>query len=247
MEHIVSNLILYGSMPSDSILMQMGDICRCAHQDLQVADVLRTRCYEQIKRLLIVSTDYAFDENLWQNYLTFLLITDENPFTLTAEKVGAKEGSVNHFARNDYHAFRRLFHYDFSWLEEKLGIDCFSRVLHYRAIGKPELMYNRNVSEKVRHLSRKLAEAGDDETFFRLVTGFYKAFGVGMFGLNKAFRIFPKDDGQIRFRPINNMEQVVLDDLVGYEIQKQKLIENTTAFVEGRRANNCLLFGDSGT
>ena len=28
---------------------------------------------------------------------------------------------------------------------------------------------------------------------------------------------------------------------------KEKLIQNTEAFVEGRRANNCLLFGDAGT
>ena len=247
MNHILSRLLIYGSMPQDSILMQMGDICRCAREDLQTKDLLITRCYEQIKRILIVSTDYAFDENLWQNYLTFLLITDENPFTLTCEKVGAKEGSVNHFAKNDFKAFRELFHYDFSWLEEKLGIDCFSRILNYQAIGKPELMYNRNVSEKVRALSSRLAEARDEEEFFGIITGFYKDYGVGMFGLNKAFRIFPNDQGQIRFQAINNMEQVVLDDLIGYEIQKQKLVENTKAFVEGRRANNCLLFGDSGT
>ena len=34
---------------------------------------------------------------------------------------------------------------------------------------------------------------------------------------------------------------------MGYEIPKKKLIDNTEAFVEGRRANNCLLFGDAGT
>jgi len=39
----------------------------------------------------------------------------------------------------------------------------------------------------------------------------------------------------------------MLDDLIGYEIQKKKLIDNTKAFVEGKKANNCLLFGDSGT
>ena len=35
--------------------------------------------------------------------------------------------------------------------------------------------------------------------------------------------------------------------LVGSEIPKKKLIENTEAFVMGRKANNCLLFGDAGT
>lgn len=39
----------------------------------------------------------------------------------------------------------------------------------------------------------------------------------------------------------------MLSDLVGYDHQKQKLIQNTKAFVEGCKANNVLLFGDSGT
>jgi predicted AAA+ superfamily ATPase len=43
------------------------------------------------------------------------------------------------------------------------------------------------------------------------------------------------------------MDAVLLDDLVGYEIQKKKLVENTEAFVSGKKANNVLLFGDSGT
>ena len=34
---------------------------------------------------------------------------------------------------------------------------------------------------------------------------------------------------------------------MGYELQKQKLIENTEAFLKGRAANNVLLFGDAGT
>ena len=79
------------------------------------------------------------------------------------------------------------------------------------------------------------------------MTEFYRDFGVGMFGLNKAFRIASSEEGKIVFHAINNMDRVMLDDLVGYEIQKKKLVDNTRAFVEGRKANNCLLFGDSGT
>ena len=47
--------------------------------------------------------------------------------------------------------------------------------------------------------------------------------------------------------PITNIAHVHLDDLVGYEIAKQKLIDNTEAFVKGKQANNCLMFGDAGT
>ena len=52
---------------------------------------------------------------------------------------------------------------------------------------------------------------------------------------------------KVEIQPITRIAHVKLEDLIGYEIPKQKLIENTEAFVRGRKANNCLLFGDAGT
>jgi len=247
MDRITSRFLIYGGMPDDSVLMQLSHVCRTVRGGEYDLGEVTSVVYAQIKRILEISTDFAFDKNLWQNYLTYLLVTAENPFTLTAEKTGGSDGSVNHFAKNDFAAFIELFHYDFSWLEEILQTDVFSCITNYKAIEKPALMYNGNVSEKVRALSDKLAEAGDADAFFRIITGFYRDYGVGMFGLNKAFRIAEAPDGSVIFKPVANMEHVVLDDLHGYELQKQKLIDNTEAFVEGRKANNVLLFGDSGT
>lgn len=247
MYKIVSKLLMYGDMPKDSILMQLSDIFKQMDQDTQSRDELVTRIFTQVKHLLQVATDYGFDKNLWHNYLTYLLITDENPFSLTCEKVGANDGSVNFFAKGDFKAFKALFDFDFSEIEERLGIDCFTRLSQYKAIGKKELMYNKNVSEKVQVLSERLEKTANEDEFFDVVTDFYKAYGVGMFGLNKAFRIASRTENHVEFCPINNMDTVMLDDLVGYEIQKKKLVDNTEAFVQGRKANNVLLFGDSGT
>src|SRR3712207_5782804 len=98
MDHIISKLLMYGSLPEDHILMQLGNICTEARTHTASKDSLITRCYQQVKRILVIATDYGFDQNLWQNYLTYQLIMDENPFSLTCEKVGAsKDGSVNHF------------------------------------------------------------------------------------------------------------------------------------------------------
>lgn len=247
MDRITSRFLIYGGMSEDSILMQLSHVCRTVRGGEYDLGEVTSIVYAQVKRILEISTDFAFDKNLWQNYLTYLLVTAENPFTLTAEKTGGSDGSVNHFAKNDFAAFIELFHYDFSWLEEILQTDVFSCITDYKAIEKPALMYNGNVSEKVRVLSDKLAEAEDADAFFKIITGFYRDYGVGMFGLNKAFRIAEAPDGSVIFKPVANMEHVVLDDLHGYELQKEKLIRNTEAFVEGRRANNVLLFGDSGT
>ena len=242
----VSKLILYRNLGEDSILRNLSEIFRRFDSCHYRSEELITDIYREVKRLLDLATTYGFDKNLWHNYLTFVLITNENSFSLTSEKVGANDGTVNHFAKNDFQVFMNLFHYDFRAIEETLGIDCFTTLLHYTAVVKQERMYNKNVSEKVRALSDVLAAAGDVDTFFDAVVGFYRDYGVGMFGLNKAFRIVEKDETP-HFVPINNLDKVVLDDLTGYEIQKKKLIDNTEAFVSGRAANNCLLFGDAGT
>ena len=243
----IAKLILYRDLGEDSILLKLSGIFRDYELDLAEKENLTSRIYEQMKALLDLSTQYGFDKNLWHNYLAYFLITNENPFSITCEKIGANDGSVNHFARNDFAAIKNLFEYDFSEIEKSLGIDCFTQISNYHAIEKKELMYNKNVSEKVQALSSRMEQAKDVEGFFTAVTEFYRDYGVGMFGLNKAFRIQDRTDSKLVFLPINNMDKVMLSDLVGYEIQKKKLVDNTRAFVEGKKANNVLLFGDSGT
>ena len=146
-----------------------------------------------------------------------------------------------------FSAIKNLFEYDFSEIEKSLGIDCFTTITNYKSLPKKEQMYNQNVSEKVRDISDRVSEAESVDEIFAIMTAFYKQYGVGMFGLNKAFRIQDRTDSKLVFLPITNTDKVMLDDLIGYEIQKKKLVDNTEAFVLGKKANNCLLFGDSGT
>ena len=243
----IAQLLMYGDPDRQSILYRMGELFRRFEEEDYDSTELTREANALVKQILRVATEYGFDGNLWQDYLTWYLMMDENPFSLTCEKVGAGNGSVNDLVRSDFRIMQRLFTFDFRPIEEALGIRCFSMICSYRAIQKTELMYNRNVSSKVRMLSQKLAAAADEAEFFDIVTEFYRDYGVGAFGMNKAFRIAEEPDGSVRFLPINNMDAVTLDDLVGYQIQKEKLIHNTEAFVRGRRANNVLLFGDSGT
>ena len=243
----IPKLVLYRDLGDGSILKELAAIIQDNALGKSNDEEIISRIYQQIKRLLDLATSYGFDKNLWQDYLAYILITNENSFTLTCEKVGAGDGSVNSFAKNDYEIFMKLFHYDFTELERELGIDCFSTITNYKSLHKKEQMYNKNVSERVRDISDRVAAAKTVDEIFEIMTDFYAEYGVGMFGLNKAFRIKHEDGHAIEFIAINNTEYVTLDDLVGYEIQKKKLVDNTEAFVAGKRANNALLFGDSGT
>ena len=242
-----SKLLLYSKLGEDSVLLRLSEIFYdWDHQACERSALIR-RIYVEIKRILDLATTYGFNTNLWHNYLTFVLITNENSFSLTCERVGASEGSVNHFARADFRIFKNLFDFDFTPIERDLGIDCFSVLSNYQAIPKKAQMYYRNVSEKVRALSAAIEQAKDENEIFDLVTAHYRDCGVGMFGLNRAFRIRPAENGGVEFCAINNIDSVVLSDLIGYEYQKKELRGNTEAFVSGRSCNNMLLYGDAGT
>ena len=269
MYRLTSKLIIYRGIGEESILRCLAEICRRFDEGSYDREELTGEIYEQVHRLLDLATKYGFNKNLWHNYLAFLIATTETPFTLVSEKVGANEGSVNAFALNDFKIFRELFCYDFSRIESALGINCFTILENYTAVGKPERVFNRSVSEKVQELSAKLEAAcggcapavdasrsqpgpviapqSPEQEMYDIITGFYKEYGVGKFGLNKAFRVNDDNKEEEFLIPITATSDVELDDLIGYELQKQKLIANTEAFVHGRMANNVLLYGDAGT
>jgi predicted AAA+ superfamily ATPase len=246
MYRLTSKLVIYRNFGEDSILFSLADICKKFYGGDYDKDEIITEIYTQINRMLDISTRYGFDKNLWHSYLAFLLAMNENPFTMVSEKVGANQGSVNVFAQNDFHIFKQLFDYDFQEIQDALGIDCFSVILDYKAVVKSEQIYNKSVSQKVRQLSDEIEKATSDEELYKIVTDFYRIYGVGKFGLNKAFRV-AHDQEYGLLSPITATGDMTLDDLIGYDQQKQKLIENTEAFVAGRKANNVLLFGDAGT
>lgn len=246
MHKLVSKLIVYRNLPEDNLLQPLAELCAQVESGSYNKEEIIGKIYDQIHRLLDIATVYGFNKNLWHNYLTYLLVSVETPFAITCEKEGACEGSVNALAFNDFDVFQKLFAYDFAPLEKELGINCFSIITNYQAVSKKETRYNKNISEKVQRLSEALANVQNAEAFYELVTDFYKAYGVGKLGLNKAFRLAQQGNGA-ELVPIANTDAIAFEDLVGYERQKQALRENTEAFVAGRPANNVLLFGDSGT
>lgn len=246
MYKLLSKLVIYRNIGKDSILVRLAEIIEQYQRGNTQKEDTIVAIYTQVHNLLDIATEYGFNDNLWHNYLSYLLATVENPFSMSCEKIGAREGTVNTFAKGDFAIFKALFDYDFALLEDELGIDCFKVITDYQAIEKNGKCYNRSVSEKVQVLSNKISNAEDENEIFQIVTDFYKYYGVGMLGLNKAFRI-GKGGDEFLLSPITNTEEVVLSDLIGYEIQKKKLVDNTKAFIEGKKANNVLLFGDSGT
>ena len=75
------------------------------------------------------------------------------------------------------------------------------------------------------------------------LAGYYRSEGYGFFAQSSAFSM--QDDGSAL--PIVHPDTIRLHDLPGYERQKKQVLQNTRAFLDGKDANNILLYGDKGT
>ncbi len=71
--------------------------------------------------------------------------------------------------------------------------------------------------------------------------------GWGLFGRYRAFRWQVDEKGKGRLVGVEAVDPIRLENLIGYDEQRQPLIENIKAFVAGKGANNALLYGERGT
>ena len=244
MLNLLENLILY-RVDRDSLIMKIAEAVS-ADADID-RDQQRAQCYEAIKELLETATQYGWNHNLWQCLLTYHLLYDENSYTLSKERVKDDfDGSIQAFLLHDMDLFYRLFHYDFSAVEQRLNIDCFGIICEYQAVKKRKELVDDMTGTKITEINQKLAEAESAQAMLDIVNQFYEVYGCGKFAFHKAFRLQEGADG-VEVIPITNMAKITLNDLIGYEAQKQELIENTEAFLRGFHANNVLLYGESGT
>ena len=183
--------------------------------------------------LLQEAVRFGWQGNLWHCHLTLSLLADENPFALACERRKPIRDSLYELALKDMEIFQRLF-----------GV----------TLDNPILMDFRHESSvsataearQVTELAAALAAAQSPQELLDILTAFYEVRGLGMLGIGQIFRV-ADSNGRPRMYPVENRRVVRLDSLVGYETQKSLLLENTLAFLDGKRANNVLLYGDAGT
>lgn len=238
-------LLLYRDFGEDGILLH-DMVWLMSHYEDSEREKSRALLYQCIHKLLELSGNFGFHGNLWHCYLANLLVNNENSYSKACEIRGAIQGSVNEAVLHDIVIFKEFYDYDFAPMAEFLQVPEISLVADYLASSQESKVYNRRICARICELAEHFCDNRTPQEMKDTLTEFYREYGVGKFGLHKSFRVVHDDQG-VQVCPILNIAHVQLDDLVGYEIPKQKLIDNTEAFVSGRRANNCLLFGDAGT
>lgn len=237
-----SELLLYKNPENREVFDCM---LRIASEEFEGLDVKKA-AGRIVSHILEVSEKMGFNGNLWQDYLAYNLANDENSYSLSCERRGRMEGSINKAALLDMAVYRELFNTDLSRTDAKYGT-FLSMLTGFENNNEGEKYYNKRIRNRIIKLAEELSAAVDDNTFLNTVCDFYKDAGVGCIGLFKAFRVGHDDNDRPVITPVISVEHKYLKDLIGYDIQKKKITDNTEAFLAGSKANNVLLFGDSGT
>lgn len=237
-----SELLLYKNPENREVFDCM---LRIASEEFEGLDIKKA-AGRIVSHILEVSEKMGFNGNLWQDYLAYNLANDENSYSLSCERRGRMEGSINKAALLDMSVYRELFNTDLSGTDAKYGT-FLSMLTGFENNNEGEKYYNKRIRNRIIKLAEELSGAVDDNTFLNTVCDFYKDAGVGCIGLFKAFRVGHDDNDRPVITPVISVEHKYLKDLIGYDIQKKKITDNTEAFLAGNKANNVLLFGDSGT
>lgn len=160
--------------------------------------------------------------NSIREYVASYLANDDNILSLLAQS-GKQIG-------NDLY---RLALLDMEQIYKKL----FSILIKYSPSGNDTGFFDGYANS-----IKEMTAAKDAEELLQKLIRHYRSFGSGVLSKYIAYKY---DDGKLE--GIANTDKTTFDSLVGLEHQKQVLIENTEAFVNGKPANNVLLFGDRGT
>ena len=145
----------------------------------------------------------------------------ESPYALLAERGGA-DPALENAARRDVGTLVLL-----------AQTDCD------RYIGAMKALLPGDWSPALAGLPRWSATAPFD---FDSLTQFYREHGAGLYA---RYRAFLWEDGQLI--PVADPDCPQPQDLLGYELQREQVEQNTRLLLSGRQANNVLLFGDGGT
>lgn len=181
----------------------------------------------------------------WQDYLIRQILIADNPLTQHAQRLdGANLPlALVAAARQDLQALQSFFRCDSQQLSRWVQAAA--------ALPDPpvawELPYHPALLSDGQNL-RQLAIWTKFETtehwadLAEELAVHYHEFGSGVFATYRAFRW---QTGQ--FRGVAHPDPVQLDELIGYEVQKATLIQNTEALLAGYPALHVLLYGSRGS
>ncbi|MDK2821482.1 MAG: uncharacterized protein PWP31_1447 [Clostridia bacterium] len=255
-----NELLIYKNITLDPLVSSFLKIIEILGSKEFNPDELTTFCRDFFSQLA-EKTELNQEEivgNPWQNYLLEQIINSENTFTIKAanhgyEHIGKalKEAVGQDLAFLKYLAglSQQVYETATNVLEEyKTNLNPFYSIPNWSELAPIETPSTNSLIKKARHnLKEKLLETDNwGKEGVKLLADYYHAYGAGIFGSYWAFRWEQTANGRA-LEGIGNPDPISFSDLIGYETERNEVINNTEKFLMGLPAVNVLLYGARGT
>ncbi|MFQ3638104.1 MAG: ATP-binding protein [Cyanobacteriota bacterium] len=185
----------------------------------------------------------AARQQSWQAHLLDQILLDDNPFTQAAQRadLSALPTPLVDAAAADLRSLQAIYTTCTSdrlgqWLASAVGLSL--PPVSWSATDDPPQSLNPNTAA----IRAQFQAAADWAGLLPDLAQHYRSAGVGIYARYRAFRW---QGGKLE--GIAHPDPISLDALVGYERQKQQLLQNTEALLAGAPALNVLLYGSRGT
>ena len=182
--------------------------------------------------LIHAAENLGLSGNLLPRYLLHVLTHEANLVSETMERTGLPPGG----------SLRQAFYQDierlYPLLTQPTSTFLGAKLLdHYEP--------TQNVYDKTEDFLLPWIEAAQTpRDYAEALLTYYARYGYGELAGHVVFRW---DDAANKIRGIAHFERTQMKNLIGYQRQKEQLLQNTRAFVQGKPANHVLLVGARGT
>ncbi|NLK87789.1 MAG: ATP-binding protein [Clostridiaceae bacterium] len=236
-------LVVYRALKQDGLVAELCQML--GHMDSERPDLFRIiDLYSSVGYRL-----FAEGTGL-KGYIIDKLLHTESPFSRAAEAEGEKclTDSMAAAMANDLGQLQILASMRSEWVRDFILHLCKEDEVIQEAVMKLPLWPDDGTGMKdaiageVDRIKVLLQNSGSWPDCAGALAEFHKRCGSGIFS---RYRAFVWKDGT--FDGIESPDPVRFSDLISYELEREDVIQNTLHFLDGKPANNILLYGDRGT
>lgn len=187
------------------------------------------------------TADEPLLDDAWQSHLVESLLSDENPWSLAAERGGKPGPALREQAARELRVLRELYEVRCEELLQAVS----GAAPELKGLWTPWSFGGRQEAgdrPPRAELARLLDESGDWGELLSQLESHFGSHGAGAFGRYRALRW-----REGRLEPVREPDPVSLSDLGGHEEEREPLLRNTERFLAGLPARHALVYGQPGT
>jgi len=243
---MINSLCIFINLKEDSVLKKYSTLLEYLNmKDISIekaASFYNNFVYELLSKCNVTS---------FKKYIIDIFFLDNNAFTNMIDNENLKNKHILEQVQFELKVLQYISNITAKEFKEFMITKCKAKNFEIDVINsfidfEVDYKENGNSSKALDELKLTILNSNSWSDSLDDIVDFYGKYGTGIFGEYRAF-VWEHEEDNTYLRGVESPDPVRLNDLSGYENQKEIIIKNTKQFLNGYPANNILLYGSRGT